>query len=267
MQYIDQLNNLYNYHKLKVLNKYNNTYCFLDNINYEDNKEAYEYLKMLYIKDLWLTETNPSVNEGETQEVIINYIETGNLNCLSKIEQQIVININNTLNEYIKYDNDIVEITIDLIYNIHKMLMKDLLSEDNVGILRKSYVYANNSNMEYTNPIVIEKKLNMLIDFFNNKVCNNKNEYILKSIIFFSEFLRIHPFRDGNGRCARILFNYMTHHLIACPISICDSLKLRKQYIEVLEKRADSLIKYNSLSGLIDFIYNRIMKTYITFIS
>jgi Fic family protein len=267
MQYIEQLNNLYKFHNLKICNKYNNANFFIDNINYEKNKEAYDYLKMLYIKDIWLTETTPSINEGETQEIIINYIETGDLSCLSKIEQLTVININNTVTEYIKYDNEQNKISIELIHNIHKSLMKDLFSEQLVGIFRKSYVVANNSNMEYVNYKVIETKLNILIDFFNNTICDNKNEYILKSIIFFSEFLRIHPYKDGNGRTARILFNYMTHHLIACPVSICDSMKLRKQYIEVLEKRADSLIEYSSLSNLIHYIYNRIIKTHITFIS
>ena len=62
MQYIEQLNNLYKFHNLKISNKYNNAYFFINNINYEKNKEAYDYLKMLYIKDIWLTETNPSIN-------------------------------------------------------------------------------------------------------------------------------------------------------------------------------------------------------------
>lgn len=267
MQYIEQLNNLYKFHYLKIVNKYNNANFFIDNINYDENKEAYDYLKMLYLKDIWLTETSPSVNEGETQEIIINYIETGDLSCLSKIEQLTVININNTVTEYIKYDNEQNKISIELIHNIHKSLMKDLLSEELIGNFRKSYVVANNSNMEYVNYKVIETKLNILIDFFNNTICNNKHEYILKSIIFFSEFLRIHPFKDGNGRCARILFNIMTQHLIACPVSLCSNIKLRSLYIEVLERRADCLIKYNSLNSLIEYIYKRIISTYITFIS
>jgi hypothetical protein len=58
-----------------------------------------------------------------------------------------------------------------------------------------------------------------------------------------------------------------SHNLIACPVSICDNMKSRKKYIEVLEKRADSLIEYNSLMSLINYIYERIMKTYTTFIS
>ena len=108
--------------------------------------------------------------------------------------------------------------------------------------------------------------MDTLIEFFNKTICNNY-EYILKSIIFFSEFLRIHPFKDGNGRCARILFNIMTQHLIACSVSLCSNIKLRSLYIEALEKRADSLIKPNSLNNLIEYIYKRIISTYITFIS
>jgi len=115
-------------------------------------------------------------------------------------------------------------------------------------------------------PAYIPTPINIIKTIAVTTICNNY-EYILKSIIFFSEFLRIRPFKDGNDRCARILFNIMTQHLIACSVSICDSMKLRKQYIEVLEKRADSLIEYSSLSNLIHYIYNRIIKTHITFIS
>ena len=114
-------------------------------------------------------------------------------------------------------------------------------------------------------PAYISTPINIIKTIAVTTICNNY-EYILKSIIFFSEFLRIHPFKDGNDRCARILFNIMTQHLIACPISLCSNIKLRSLYIEAL-KRADSLIKPNSLNNLIEYIYKRIISTYITFIS
>ena len=50
---------------------------------------------------------------------------------------------------------------------------------------------------------VINKKLEELINFYNNTQYINQNDKILKTIIFFSEFLRIHPFVDGNGRTAK----------------------------------------------------------------
>ncbi len=138
MQYIEQLNNLFNKVKHNVIN-YDEV--FLNNVNYNEHKDAYDYLKMLYIKELWVTETNPSINEGDTEEIIINYIETGDFSNLSKIEKQTIDNIKNAVNKYILYDkHSINNIRIDLIYDIHKVLMKDLLPEEQNGIFRKSYV-------------------------------------------------------------------------------------------------------------------------------
>ena len=266
MEYTDQLNNLFNYNK-KYINhqKCDPYFISYNNLNYIDHKDGYEYLKVLYIKDLWVTETNPSINEGETEELVIQYIETGKINGLSKLEKDIVKNINYTVSKYITYNNNNPIISIDLINNIHIDLMNGLLPDNLVGIYRKIYVNVNNSNMEYVNAKMIEKKLNILIDFINNTVCDTKNEYILKSIIFFSEFLRIHPYKDGNGRTARILFNYIIQNIVICPVSLCSSLSLRSKYIDVLEMRADSLIKYDNIHKLIDYILEKIEKTYIIF--
>ena len=229
MQYIEQLNNLYN-NNITYVSKYKNDQYFLFK-NYEENKDAYEYLKVLYIKDLWVTETQPSIKEGETEELVIQYIETGEIHNLSQIEIQTVKNINYTVNKYITYNNPNPIISIELIHNIHTNLMNELLNPEFVGVYRKTYVKAHNSNMEYVNSKIIEKKLHTLIDFFNNTQTTNTNEHILKSIIFFSEFLRIHT------------------------------------YINVLEARSDCLVKYDDIKNLIDYIFTRIEKTYITFLS
>ena len=77
--------------------------------------------------------------------------------------------------------------------------------------------------------------------------------------------MRIHPFKDGNDLSARVIFNYLIQNDIACHVSMCSSMKLRNKYIEVLEIRSDSLIKYSNLNNLIDYIYNRIEQTYVTF--
>jgi Fic family protein len=267
MQYTEQLNNLFN-HNIKYLIKYNYQPYFLSHTyNYTHYTDAFEYLKVLYIKDLWLTETQPSVNEGHTEELVIQYIETGILNNLTHTEADTVQNIHKTVSKYITYTTHTPIITLELIHNIHNDLMYNLLQQHQIGTYRTTYVKPHNSDMEYLNHKLIEKKLQILINFFNNTQTNTKNEYILKSIIFFSEFLRIHPYKDGNGRTARILFNYMIQHLIVCPISLCSSLSSRNIYIHSLEARSDSLVKYNNLQKLIDYIFDRIEKTYITFIS
>jgi len=54
--------------------------------------------------------------------------------------------------------------------------------------------------------------------------------------IFFSEFLLIHPFINGNGRTARLLLNFVMKDYSVVPFSLYSS---RESYIEVLEHRND----------------------------
>ena len=70
---------------------------------------------------------------------------------------------------------------------------------------------------------------------------------IEKAAWLHAEFVKIHPFQDGNGRTARLMMNY---HLLANdfpPTSI--KLKNREEYFSALEEYAmqDSLTAFSSL--------------------
>ena len=106
-------------------------------------------------------------------------------------------------------------------------------------------------DIQYINYNQIEQNLTDLIKFYNNIDNDNK---ILKTIIFFSEFLRIHPFIDGNGR---ILFSYLLKDIFVYPISLCKSIKMWNIYIDVLERRHFCLdYDYNNnLLYLIEYIH------------
>lgn len=56
---------------------------------------------------------------------------------------------------------------------------------------------------------------------------------------FFSEFLLIHPFHDGNGRTARLLFNFLLRDHVTIPLSLCPHAN-RAPYTDALESRADN---------------------------
>ena len=60
----------------------------------------------------------------------------------------------------------------------------------------------------------------------------------------------------------RILFNHLINDITACPISLCKSLELRKQYIDVLERRSHSLLYNNDLSYLVEYINTRIKDSF-----
>lgn len=70
---------------------------------------------------------------------------------------------------------------------------------------------------------------------------------IEKAAWIHAEFVKIHPFQDGNGRTARLIMNY---HLLANdfpPTSI--KLKNKEEYFSALEEYAmqDSLTSFSSL--------------------
>ena len=61
------------------------------------------------------------------------------------------------------------------------------------------------TNWTPTDSDYVEQEMNTLIDNYNNSELHP----ILKAVIFKVCFIRIHPFRDGNGRISRVLLNYM----------------------------------------------------------
>lgn len=52
---------------------------------------------------------------------------------------------------------------------------------------------------------IVPEEMDSLLNFYNNSNAHP----ILKAVIFKTRFIKIHPFRDGNGRTSRILLNYM----------------------------------------------------------
>lgn len=52
---------------------------------------------------------------------------------------------------------------------------------------------------------IVPDEMESLINFYNSSNAHP----IIKAIIFKTRFIKIHPFRDGNGRTSRILLNYM----------------------------------------------------------
>ena len=83
-----------------------------------------------------------------------------------------------------------------------------------------------------------------LIDYYNNSTLHP----ILKAIIFKACFIRIHPFRDGNGRTSRILLNYMLVREGYPTVRIRGTHK--QEYFDAL----DNAIIHNNYTPLINLI-------------
>ncbi len=145
-------------------------------------------------------------------------------------------------------------LSIDLIKQIHSVIGKDVIED--AGSFRKTNVGGLSSSVIYATAKTIPERLEELIYFFNsmitqiNKTDENEKDRLLSMItlssFFFSEFLLIHPFINGNGRTARILLNYILQREVCFPFSIyldrcgdggdrdrCG----RRKYIDAVERR------------------------------
>lgn len=96
------------------------------------------------------------------------------------------------------------------ILNIHKMVTQETLENPNdCGVYRNRYVVVAN---RLTGEVIfgppsnedVSKLLNDLVDWLNSSDTKELDPVIEAGIAHY-EFVRIHPFVDGNGRTARVL--------------------------------------------------------------
>eukprot|EP00128_Syssomonas_multiformis_P008586 Colp12_sorted_trinity150504_noHs@16292 len=113
---------------------------------------------------------------------------------------------------------------------------------------------------EYVDPILVPAEMETLCAWINERFFKFEEfqaqgwHPIMTAAIAHLEFVRIHPFQDGNGRGARLLMNLLLIKLQCCPVVI-DS-KLRHDYLSGL-CAADK----GNPELFIHFIFNSLEKT------
>ena len=113
--------------------------------------------------------------------------------------------------------------------NIHKIILSGIDSE-NAGFYRNCRVSISGSRVVLPNPIKVPMLMGEFFDWLNKQDKTSP----LTAIEAHFRFVKIHPFVDGNGRCARLLMNFLLlkagfSPLIIRPID-------RKRYIDNIEK-------------------------------
>lgn len=101
------------------------------------------------------------------------------------------------------------EITEQDIFHMHKLTVDKILPSETSGIYRRTQVVIKNSHTGEVSfrpalAINVPSDMKQLINFINQTTSEDIHT-ILKSAITHYEFVRIHPFVDGNGRVARAL--------------------------------------------------------------
>ncbi len=103
----------------------------------------------------------------------------------------------------------ISNITVSLIAKLHRLVVQDILQDDQSGEYRKTQVVIKNSStgeITFRPPPPVEVPFLMReFIYWLNKDHSGEIHPVLKAGIAHHEMVRIHPFIDGNGRVARAL--------------------------------------------------------------
>jgi len=124
---------------------------------------------------------------------------------------QEVINYRKVMDEIgeLQMTNDKWQIDEKLIQKLHRLTVDKILDPSRCGEFRTSQVVIRNSltkEVSFRPPAAddVEAMIQALIEFIQNTTSDDVHP-VLKSGIVHYEFVRIHPFVDGNGRVGRAL--------------------------------------------------------------
>jgi cell filamentation protein len=166
---------------------------------------------------------------------------------------------NNLINEYeakgiakaelytFELDTD-VSISTTLILDIHKIAFGELY--DWAGKWRKTYITVGQLNPPNPNQVI--QSIYQFLDNLNFKlsISNTREEHLHCLIFAHYEFIRIHPFNNGNGRTGRILMNIVAMKLGYKPLELYHREgESRKIYINAM--KAADIGNYQDLEALI----------------
>lgn len=140
-----------------------------------------------------------------------------------------ILNHKKAFDFILRYDQNL---TREFILELHRIVTINTLREDLVsqlGKYRTVQVFIGKSTPP--NPIEVPRKMTTLLKWHSTN--KKKLHPIILASYFHTEFEKIHPFVDGNGRVGRLLMNFILHKNDYPMINI---LKIRKfRYYEVLQ--------------------------------
>jgi len=142
------------------------------------------------------------------------------------------------------------------IKNIHQLILKEIDNE-NAGRYRKENVTIKGATHIPPDFVKIPELMEKLI--LNYDVWN-KYHPIIRSALLHGEFVKIHPFVDGNGRTSRLIMNLDLMNHGYNPVIIKKENRL--EYYEVLDK-AHTTGDYTDFIKLVTKLEIEMLKKYL----
>jgi len=132
------------------------------------------------------------------------------------------------LDDLINNKEKLSEMTIK---NIHYLVLKEI-DNKNAGKYREENVIIAGAEHRPPSYILVPEEMGKLIYKYNNEWDNYHP--VIKASLLHGEFVKIHPFIDGNGRTARLLLNFSL--MISGYIPLIIKKEIRLNYYDSLDK-------------------------------
>lgn len=136
------------------------------------------------------------------------------------------------------------------VLTMHKLFYNDIESET-AGVYRDVPVFITGSKYSVSNAEQIQDSMTELIEWANGQ--RDKYHPVEFAALLHKRFAFIHPFKDGNGRLARLLMNAALIQSGYVPAIIPPILRF--DYITLLEKA------HKDDKPFIEFIGERVLET------
>lgn len=150
---------------------------------------------------------NSNAIEGNTltiyeTKVVLEGITVGGKSLKEHLE---VINHKEAIGYLENLINSKIELSEFEIKNIHNLILRNIDS-DNAGKYRNENVIIAGAKHIPPNYMIVKEEMEKLMNSYHNEW----NEYhpIVRASLLHGEFVKVHPFIDGNGRTARLLLNF-----------------------------------------------------------
>ncbi len=158
------------------------------------------------------------------------------------------------LEELLKYKKNICEWDIK---ELHELVLKGI-DNKNAGKYRSENVYIKGAKHIPPNFITVPELMEKLIINYSNWEGFHP---IIRSVLLHGEFVKIHPFSDGNGRTARLIMNMVLIQNGYVPIIIKKEDRLK--YYDALDK-AHITGNYTSFIKLISNCEEKMLDRYLS---
>ncbi len=144
------------------------------------------------------------------------------------------------------------EVNENLIMKLHSIILKNI-DDNSAGKYRQVPVFIVGSDVKFPHYSEIPKMIKNLIKWY--KLAKKTMHPFELAALFSMKFVSIHPFIDGNGRCSRLLMNYILKKNTYPEINIY--VKDRSNYLKAVRKSNDK-----NYPMIIDFLFKTLKKNY-----